>query len=76
MLIRHVAAVCRVEVTKHGKQDYAAKLRAVIQKGEPGSASLHNMQAANLPEMVKPAWIEKESAKASVQPAGVIADSA
>jgi len=41
LLIRHVAAVCRVEVTKHGEQDQTAKLRAVIRKGEPVSASLH-----------------------------------
>lgn len=54
MLIRHVAAVCRVEVTKHGEQDrfaegrqarawerWTAKLRAVIRKGEPVSASKH-----------------------------------
>ena len=58
MLIRHVAAVCRVEVTKRGEQDQSAKLRAVIRKGEPVSASLHKVQAASLSEMVKPVWIE------------------
>ncbi len=76
MLIMHVATVCRVEVTKHGEQDRIAKLRAVIRKGEPVSASLHKLQAASLPEMVKPAWIGKKSANAPTQPVGVIADSA
>lgn len=50
MLIRHVAAVCRVEVTKHGEQDQSAKLRAVIRKGEPVSASKHKDAGGQPPE--------------------------
>jgi len=76
LLITHVVAVCRMEVTKHGEQDRSAKLRAVIRKGEPVSASLHKSQVVSLPEMVKPVRIGKKSADAPIRPVGVIADSA
>jgi hypothetical protein len=68
LLIRHVAAVCRVEVTKHGEQDRSAKLRAVIRKGEPVSASLHEF-AGGQPSGNGEASMDGEGISKSIYPA-------
>lgn len=68
MLIIHVAAVCRVEVTKHGEQDQTAKLRAVIHTGEPVSASLHKF-AGGQPSGDGEASMDREEISKGICPA-------
>ena len=89
MLMNHVAAVCRVEVTKRGERDrsgsiWAKRPKAVDSeavsrkpsKVEPGSAWKHKLQVAKLSEKLKPARYGKSSAHAPYRPVGVRADGA